>query len=110
MSELQKDTDLTYLKAQLANDDKELRELIKSVLGGTESPSSERKATARSKRKNKDDEEPPVYAQTQMPRLVEMPYNYPIRWAESQGFSRERKVGADWAKVPRIHRQPTTAA
>ncbi|KAL8709479.1 MAG: hypothetical protein Q9225_007449 [Loekoesia sp. 1 TL-2023] len=110
MSELQKDADLTYLKAQLANDDKELRELIKSVLGGTESPTRERKAISRSRKKNQGDDETPVYAQTQTPRLMEMPYNYPIGWYEPQGFSRERKVGADWAKVPRIHRQATAAA
>lgn len=113
MSELQADTDLTYLKAQLAGDDKELRELVKSVLGKTESPTSQRreqKGITRSRQKSQGDDVVSFYAQTQSPRLMEMPYNYPNRWHEPQGSSRERKVGADWLKVPRVHRQSAATA
>ncbi|KAL8833343.1 MAG: hypothetical protein Q9170_004332 [Blastenia crenularia] len=110
MSGLHKDTDLTYLKAQLAGDDKELRELIKGVLGKAEPSLSEWKSTSRSRKKSKGDDEAPFFAQTQSPRLVDMPYNYPIRWYEPQGFSRDRKVGGDWGRAHRAPQQPTAAA
>ncbi|KAL8932981.1 MAG: hypothetical protein Q9216_006578 [Gyalolechia sp. 2 TL-2023] len=111
MSELQADTDLTYLQAQLAGDDKDLRELVKSVVGKTE-PRERRdgKGSTRSRQQDRGDNEAPFYAPTQSPRLVEMPYNYPSRWHEPPGLHRERKVGADWLKVPRLHRQPAAAA
>ncbi|KAL9025590.1 MAG: hypothetical protein Q9196_005613 [Gyalolechia fulgens] len=113
MSELQADTDLTYLKAQLAGDENELRELVKSVLAKAEPPSSERgarKGFTTSRQRSRGDDEAPFYAQPQSPRLMEMPYNYPNRWHEPQGFNRERKVGADWLKVPRVHRPSAAAA
>ena len=110
LSELQKDTDLTYLKAQLTNDEKELRELIKSVLGKPENPTSQRKDPLKNRNKSNSNMQKALHARTQSPRLVDMPYNYPISWYEPQGFSRERKVGVDWAKVPRVQRQATAAA
>ncbi|KAL9603051.1 MAG: hypothetical protein Q9219_001415 [cf. Caloplaca sp. 3 TL-2023] len=110
MSELQQDTDLTYLRAQLTGDDKELRELVRGVLGKAEEPASERKSSPRGRRKGKGEDSSSFHAQSQSPRLMEMPYNYPIRWYEPQGFSRERKVGGEWARAPRIHRQPSAAA
>ncbi|KAL8760041.1 MAG: hypothetical protein Q9184_003448 [Pyrenodesmia sp. 2 TL-2023] len=109
MKEMQKALDLNYLKAQLATDDKELRELIKGVLGTTEPPHSERKASSRSRRPSKGGDEPPHQAYAQSPQLMDMPYNYPIRWTEPQGFSRAGK-GGEWVKAPRIHRQPSAAA
>ncbi|KAI4138470.1 MAG: hypothetical protein L6R39_006775 [Caloplaca ligustica] len=105
MKELQKSTDLTYLKAQLASDDKELRELIKGVLGTANVSSGAKKATW-SKKKAAGEDEGSYQAYAQQPRLMEMPYNYPIRWHENPGFGREAK-GGEWAKVPRIRRQPT---
>ncbi|KAL8664652.1 MAG: hypothetical protein Q9202_002922 [Teloschistes flavicans] len=110
MKELQQESDLHYLKAQMATDDKELREVVKDVLGKGQTSSSTGNVSPRSRKGSKREDTVPSYAQPQSPRLMEMPYEYPIKWYEPQGFSREQKARAEWMKPPVIRRQRSVAA
>lgn len=110
MSELQKSTDMTYLRAQLAGDDKELRELIKDAMGNTVTTSSTAKANARGRKSGKQEDEGVHYGQTQAARLMERPWNYPGRWEQPHGFSPERKGTAEWMKAGPVHRPRLAAA
>ncbi|KAL8770872.1 MAG: hypothetical protein Q9209_003523 [Squamulea sp. 1 TL-2023] len=109
MSELQKSTDLTYLRAQLASDEKELRELIKGVVGKTVTVSTTAKASARGRKSGKGEHEGAYYVLAQEPRLMEEPYNYSRRWHQPQGFNRERK-GADWMRPGPVQQPRLVAA
>ncbi|KAL8710035.1 MAG: hypothetical protein Q9220_005306 [cf. Caloplaca sp. 1 TL-2023] len=104
MSELEKSADLTYLQAQITGDDKELRELIKDVVGKTASSPSAGRYGPRSRRIKVGDKEPSYLVQAQSPRLMDMPYDNSTPWYEPQGLNRERK-GREWIKAVPVQRQ-----
>ncbi|KAI4239665.1 MAG: hypothetical protein LQ349_000212 [Xanthoria aureola] len=110
MSELQNSTDMTYLRAQLAGDDKELRELIKDAIGNTGTSSTAAKAKGRGQTNGKQEDEGVQYGQAQAARLMERPWNYPGRWEQPHGFSAERKGAAEWMKTAPVHRPRVAAA
>ncbi|KAL8957548.1 MAG: hypothetical protein Q9193_005210 [Seirophora villosa] len=84
MKELQKSTDLTYFQAQLARDERELRELMKGVVGKADG--GQKKASSRGMRGGQDDDE------------VGIP-----RWVYDERRRRRRpKDEIDWADVARL--------
>ncbi|KAL8801677.1 MAG: hypothetical protein Q9200_006869 [Gallowayella weberi] len=104
MSELQESTDLTYLQAQLTGDDKELRQLMKEVVGGkSESPVSRAKAGARIRKSSPGDEQGLYYAPAQEARLMDAPFNYNKKWYPPHSFRRDRR-GAEWMKPAVVQR------
>ncbi|KAL8735510.1 MAG: hypothetical protein Q9181_002768 [Wetmoreana brouardii] len=104
MSELQTGTDLNYLKAQITGDEKGLREIIKDVVGRPEVMSGARKVGTRSRKSSEAEDGSRKYGQAQSARLMDMPYDYPVRWGEPQGFSREGKGKGEWMKGPSMQR------
>ncbi|KAL8843206.1 MAG: hypothetical protein Q9176_002159 [Flavoplaca citrina] len=109
MSELQKSTDLTYLRAQLAGDDKELREVLRDLSGNTGPTSTPTKANARGRKSSKQEKEGAYHGQCQAARLMEQPWNYFNRWEQAQGSGGVRK-GAEWMKAGPVHRPRPVAA
>ncbi|KAL8686972.1 MAG: hypothetical protein Q9218_006729 [Villophora microphyllina] len=107
MNELQQSPDLNYLKAQLVGDDKELRELMKDVLGKAMTSSGTEKVRPASRKSSKREDAIASHAQSQSPQLMDMPYDYPIKWYEPQRFSREQKARGEWMKA---HTVPRAAA
>lgn len=98
LSELNKSTDLAFLRAQIAGDDRELREIVKEVSSkakGTSSASGW--ATEEAKRSNGKGTRGHYTQQPQSPRLMEMPYDYPVQWHEMRSGGREQK-GQEWMK------------
>ena len=109
MSELQKSSDLTYLRAQLAGDDQVLRELIKEVAGRKGTPTTTAKAGSRSGKSSRREDNHAYYAQTQEARLTEMPYVYSSRWEQPQRFNRARQ-GGEWMKTTPVQGPRPVAA
>ncbi|KAL8923651.1 MAG: hypothetical protein Q9172_003043 [Xanthocarpia lactea] len=109
MGELQKSSDLTYLRAQLAGDDQVLRELIKEVAGRTGTPTTTAKTGLRSRKSSKREDNHAYYAQAQEARLTEMPYVYSSRWEQPQGFNRGRQ-GGEWMKTAPVQGPRPVAA
>ncbi|KAL8965778.1 MAG: hypothetical protein Q9183_003691, partial [Haloplaca sp. 2 TL-2023] len=105
MSQLQAGTDLDYLKAQIAGDDKELREIIKDVTRKPEIGTGVKKMSTRSRKSNKGEDAAPSFAPAQSPRLMDMPYDYPIRWYEPQAFHRQHKSNGEWMNFTSARRQ-----
>ena len=78
MAELRERTDLSFLKAQISTEPKELNDIIKDInkktsttrLGSTE------KGVSKASRIRKTKTSTPAYAQPQEPRLMDAPYNY----------------------------------
>lgn len=104
MSELAKSADLTYLKAQLAGDDKELRELIKEVSGKADSSVGRGKAGSKSIKDSKGEQEIGYDAAAQEPRLMYMPVDYSSnKWSQPPGFHRDSR-GGQWMKGPAVQR------
>lgn len=98
LSELNTSTDLAFLRAQIAGDDRELREIVKEVSGKTKGTSSASGwATEDGKRSNGKGSRGHYAQQPQSPRLMEMPYDYPVRWHEMRSGGREQK-GQEWMK------------
>ncbi|KAL8657581.1 MAG: hypothetical protein Q9226_001769 [Calogaya cf. arnoldii] len=110
MSELQKSVDVTYLRAQLAGDDKELRELINDVVKKAGTSSSTAKANARGSKSGKQEKDGGYYGQAQAARLIEQPWNYPGRWEQPHKYGAEKKGAAEWMKPASVQRPRVTAA
>ena len=110
MTQLQKTPDLRYLKAQITDNDKELRELIKEAISSSKAGSNNEKSPSASRKKGpKMREEMANCGQPQSPRLIDMPYDYPIKWYEPHGSSRERKA-REWIRSPPVPRPRSVAA
>ena len=109
MSQLQEGTDLGYLKAQIAGDDKELREIIKGVIRKPETGTDVKGVTTRSRKSSKGEDAAPSFAPAQSPRLMDIPYDYPMRWYEPQAFHRQHNGNGEWMNFASARRQRSHA-
>jgi DNA polymerase gamma 1 len=91
MSTLKTNTDLAYLKAQITNDDKELRDIIRDLQNSqSQSPSNDDSATASTKTRRKSGATTviPAHAQPQRAMLMEVedlwgsPSDFKKGWAQ----------------------------
>lgn len=108
MSELRERTDLNFLKAQTANDDKELSDIVKEVTRKAGGTTAGRLTTTRSGVRSKNST--PNHAPPQSPRLMDMPQEYETQWIwkdwkEPKSSGSER--GREWFKAPAARAAPT---
>ncbi|KAI4092601.1 MAG: hypothetical protein LQ344_003447 [Seirophora lacunosa] len=92
MKELQKSTDLTYFQAQLARDERELRELMKGVVGKADG--GQKKASSRGMRGGQDDDEVgiPRWVYDERRRRRRRKNEGEIDWAECARLGEEMRV------------------
>ena len=110
MSEMQQTVNIPLLRAQIASDEKELRQIIKEVSisktnefeMAAESTTGEGKKWKSKARMAGQGQKP------QAPHLIEMPYDYPIRWYDAKSVSRTGR-GSEWMR-PGVSRQHSVAA
>lgn len=94
-----------FLKAQIANSDKELNDLIRETTkranSTTNTPIFERKRSSRSKITV------PSYAQPQPLHLMEVPYVHEPNWSWKQSSAANRNHrGREWLKTPAVRASP----
>ncbi|KAI4132634.1 MAG: hypothetical protein LQ338_000574 [Usnochroma carphineum] len=106
MNELQKSTDLTYLKAQLTSGEKELRELISGVLSKADTPSGKKTVSSRSRKKAEGEYEVPYQVYAQSPQLMDAPYI----WRQGSLEGRKAKADADFYRYYRHKPERPNAA
>ncbi|MCJ1467328.1 DNA-directed DNA polymerase gamma mip1 [Pseudocyphellaria aurata] len=106
MAGLREETDMNFLKAQIANNDKELNDVMKEVAKQAGGPSI---PTGLGTKNLSHKAFLPKHAQPQEPRLMDVPYIHDPKWSWKQlsGASREYR-GRDWTKT-HVSRPPPAA-